>query len=97
MMPSFTRAESSANLDYYTSHDPAWCAEIRIEAWEKIDGALVPRRTPWYRITVKHLVGDEWTEHTFTYRPTRAPERYAHLPDRTVTRLVRAELARTDQ
>lgn len=90
---SLTRTGSSANIDFYKANHDTVYAEVLINSFVKVDGGLRARKVPIYTITVYRHDGRRWTETTpkIKYEPQSRPTG-AHLPDRTVTKLVREHL-----
>lgn len=88
-----THSNTSLNIDSYRLHRGAewWgIAEVLIDALERVDGKLRVRRPPHYNVTVYRYPGAGGLREVgrIRYRPKTTPTG-AHLPDRTVTRLVR--------
>lgn len=99
---SFTYSGHSANWDTYNCSDESWYAEV---LWMDFRTVLQPdgsrrqeRLKPAeYTVTVRHLGPSRWEEvGKFKYRPSRNPKDM-HLPNRTVTRLIRHHLSEQGQ
>lgn len=88
----FTRSGASANLDFYRSNRPEEIyVEVLIDTVERSGSTLRRRSLPLYRIIIMQHDGHRWTDTRFTYCP-KSKIAGIHLPDRTLTKLVREKL-----
>ena len=99
-VPPLHQSGSSANITWYIARG-WWWVEVLCTSWERRDGRVVPMKVPTYSMRVRQLNRDgsfaSATAYEFTYRPKTRPASGWHLPERTVTRLIRERAERAAQ